>query len=89
MSDVKKVSLGRILKIPVRESHTETPEPAPSPTPKPQNPPPTPKVEKVDDFFKQIDLGIKSSKSRLNKVDSQVLETLENQDTSYDGYIKL
>lgn len=82
--------LGRILKIPVRESQTEATKLVPSPPPpKPQITPPKPKVEKVDDFFKQIDLGIKSSKSRLNKVDSQVLETLENQDTFYDGYIKL
>ena len=59
-----------MLKIPVSEQHQlDEPKSKPEPSRPIESTPEDSKVIKVDDFFAQIDLGIKSSKSRLDKVD--------------------
>ena len=55
--------------------------------------PPTPSSsDKMSDFFAKIDLGIKSSRTRLENANtSGILDRFENDDlkNDYGGYIKL
>ena len=58
-----------MLKIPVSEQYHQLDEPKSKLERPIETTQEDSKVIKVDDFFAQIDSGIKSSKSRLNKVD--------------------
>ena len=60
----------------------------------PEQQPPTPQssTDKMSDFFAKIDLGIKSSRTRLENANtSGILDRFENDDlkNDYGGYIKL
>ena len=86
-------------RIPIPEtkpSKNESNSSSANPKPKSRNEkeqPPTPSSsDKMSDFFAKIDLGIKSSKTRLENANtSGILDRFEDDDlkNDYGGYIKL
>ena len=79
-----EVQPGQVLKIPCETKLDKSPEsppkrhtvPIPAKTKSARNPPEA--KSSLNDFLKNIDKGIRSSKSRLDKFDSTVVERLES-----------
>ena len=76
-----------------KESNPSSANPKPKSRKNEKEQPPTPSSsDKMSDFFAKIDLGIKSSKTRLENANtSGILDRFEDDDlkNDYGGYIKL